>query len=114
MTPWEIDITQMQNCNCNFGCPCQYTVRPTDDVCEAAVVYQIHSGHYGKTDLSGTKAAFIAKWPGAIYEGNGEMQIFIDESASPEQRKGLEAILGGKDTDEMATGWYIFLSLIHI
>ena len=108
MTPWEIDITQMQNCNCNFGCPCQYTVRPTDDVCEAAVVYQIHSGHYGETDLSGTKAAFIAKWPGAIYEGNGEMQIFIDESASPEQRKGLEAILGGKDTDEMATGWYIF------
>tara|TARA_B100001989_G_C24446883_1_gene416911 strand:+ start:216 stop:857 length:642 start_codon:yes stop_codon:yes gene_type:complete len=108
MTPWQLDITQMQNCNCDFGCPCQYTVKPTHGTCEASIVYEIHSGFYGDTDLSGTKAGFIAKWPGAIYEGNGEIQLVIDESTTEEQRKGIEAILSGKDTDEMATGWYIF------
>jgi hypothetical protein len=108
MTPWQLDITQMQNCNCDFGCPCQYTVKPTHGTCEASVVYEIHSGFYGDTDLSGAKAGFIAKWPGAIYEGNGEMQLVIDEDATEDQRKGIEAILSGKDTDEMATGWYIF------
>ena len=108
MTPWELDITQMQNCNCNYGCACQYTVDPTHGSCEASVVYEIHSGFYGDTDLSGTRAAFTAIWPEAIYKGNGQMQLIIDDSASADQKKALEAILSGQDTDEMATGWYIF------
>ena len=36
------------------------------------------------------------------------MQLVIDEDTTEDQRKGIEAILSGKDTDEMATGWYIF------
>ena len=60
MTPWQLDITQMQNCNCDFGCPCQYTVKPTHGTCEASIVYEIHSGCYGEIDLSGTKAGVIA------------------------------------------------------
>jgi hypothetical protein len=36
------------------------------------------------------------------------MQLMIDETASADQKRGLEAILTGKDTEEMATGWYIF------
>ena len=87
MTPWQLDITQMQNCNCDFGCPCQYTVKPTHGTCEASIVYEIHSGFYGDTDLSGTKAGFIATGLGAIYEGNGEIQLVIDENTTEEQRK---------------------------
>ena len=44
-----------------------------------------------------------AKWPGPIHEGNGERQIIIDVKASPEQRKALETILSGGDTEDMAT-----------
>ena len=45
----------------------------------------------------------IAKWPGPIHEGNGARQIIIDEQANAEQREGLEKILTGQDTEEMAT-----------
>ena len=45
----------------------------------------------------------IAKWPGPIHEGNGARQIIIDEQSNTEQREGLEKILTGQDTEEMAT-----------
>ena len=54
------------------------------------MVYEIHSGFYGDTDLSGTRAAFTAIWPEAIHKGNGQMQLIIDDSASADQKKALE------------------------
>ena len=24
MTPWEIHAIEVQNCNCSYGCPCQF------------------------------------------------------------------------------------------
>tara|TARA_B100001093_G_scaffold512569_1_gene582681 strand:- start:17 stop:655 length:639 start_codon:yes stop_codon:yes gene_type:complete len=111
MTPWEIDAIEFGNCNCNFGCPCQFAVLPTHGTCEAAVVMEIRSGHYGKTDLSRVKFAQIVKWPGPIHEGNGEMQLIVDELATDEQKDALVAITTGKDTVEMATMFYIFSAM---
>tara|TARA_B100000780_G_scaffold16739_1_gene10986 strand:+ start:568 stop:708 length:141 start_codon:yes stop_codon:yes gene_type:complete len=42
-------------------------------------------------------------WPGAIHEGNGQYQLIIGDSASATQKSTLEAIMSGKDTEEMAT-----------
>jgi len=47
MTPWELRGQEMVNCNCNFGCPCQFSALPTGGSCRAAVVYKIDKGHYG-------------------------------------------------------------------
>ena len=105
MIDWEIRGEELANCNCNFGCPCQFGVLPTDGTCEAAVVYKIHKGHYGDVSLDGLTAAGVYKWPGAIHEGNGHMQLIIDSSATADQRKALEAIMTGADTEEMATMW---------
>ena len=49
MTPWEIKGRELVNCNCNFGCPCQFGILPNRGNCEAAIVYQIDTGHYGAT-----------------------------------------------------------------
>ena len=111
MTPWEIDALELGNCNCNYGCPCQFSVAPTHGTCEAAVVMEIQSGFYGDTDLSGIKFAQMLKWPGAIHEGNGEMQLVIEETASEDQRNAITAITTGKDTEEMATVFYIFSAM---
>ena len=108
MPNWKLKAIELANCNCNFGCPCQFSQPPSDGTCEAVAGFAFTEGHYGDVDLAGLKAAGVYKWPGPIHEGNGHMQLIIDESASPEQRKALEAIMHGKDTNEMATMWYIF------
>lgn len=111
MTDWSIEAEEMANCNCNFGCPCQFGVLPTDGTCEAAVVFDIKKGHYGGTSLDGLHAAGVYKWPSAIHEGNGHMQLIIDERADDDQRAALQAIMSGEDTEEMATMWYVFSAM---
>ncbi len=103
MTPWEIHGYSVTNCNCAYGCPCQFNSLPTTGTCEAAVGFRIEKGFYGDVSLDGLTAGMTAKWPGPIHEGNGERQIIIDEKASPEQRTALEKILSGDDTEPMAT-----------
>jgi len=111
MTEWSIQAEEMANCNCNFGCPCQFGVLPTDGTCEAAVVYDISKGHYGDVKLDGLRAAGVYKWPSAIHEGDGHMQLVIDERADTDQRAALQAILSGEDTEEMATMWFVFSAM---
>ena len=111
MTPWEIKGRELANCNCAYGCPCQFNALPTDGTCEAAVGYEIDTGHYGNVKLDGLRVSATYKWPGAVHEGNGEYQLFIDENATPEQRDALEKIVTGQDTEEMATMWWIFTAM---
>ena len=108
MTEWSIQAEELVNCNCNFGCPCQFSVLPTDGVCEATVTYDIKKGHYGDVKLDGLRVAAVYKWPGPIHEGNVEMQLIIDESANEEQRAALQSVMTGGDTDEMATVWFVY------
>ncbi len=108
MTEWSIQGQEMVNCNCNFGCPCQFGVLPTGGICEAAIVYDIAKGHYGDVNLDGLRAAGVYKWPGAIHEGNGHMQLIIDPKADADQRAALQAIIFGEDTEEMATMWFVY------
>ncbi|MCB1500998.1 MAG: DUF1326 domain-containing protein [Bauldia sp.] len=108
MTHWELHGRELANCNCATGCPCQFMALPTKGWCEAVAGFEFDSGHYGDVDLAGTRAVMLVKWPGPIHEGNGTMQIVIDESASPAQRDALYRIMTGEDTDEMATMWWVF------
>lgn len=111
MTPWEIHGLELGNCNCSFACPCQFNALPTDGTCEAAAAVQIERGHYGKVTLDGLRVAWLLKWPGAVHEGNGHMQVIIDERATPEQRDALETIMTGGDTEDMATMWWVFSAM---
>lgn len=111
MTEWEIHGRELANCNCAYGCPCQFNALPTDGTCEAAAVFQIDRGFYGDVKLDGLRSAFVAKWPGPVHEGNGQMQIIIDESASPEQRHALNQIMTGQDTSDMGTMWWVFSAM---
>ena len=108
MTPWEIDALEIANCNCSFGCPCQFNSLPTNGNCEAAVAFVIKSGHYGDVPLDGVKLALTVKWPGPIHLGNGTVQLVVDSSATPAQRDAVATIASGGDTEDMATMFWVF------
>jgi len=67
--------------------------------------------YFGSVRLDGLRAALITSWPGAIHEGNGTMQVIIDERADERQRDALLKILTGAETDDMATIWWVFSAM---
>ncbi len=36
MIDWAIKGREFANCNCSYGCPCQFNALPTDGTCKAA------------------------------------------------------------------------------
>ena len=107
-TGWHIDGRELVNCNCAYGCPCQFNALPTYGNCHAFIGYQIDKGHFGDVRLDGLRAALILSWPGPIHEGNGTMQVIVDERADARQRDALRKIMSGEDTTDMATMWWVY------
>jgi hypothetical protein len=95
-TDWHIAGEEVGNCNCAWGCPCQFNADPTSGRCEALLGWQIQEGYFGDTQLEGVRFARIYSWPGSIPEGNGTRQLIIDEQATPEQREALIALESGE------------------
>jgi hypothetical protein len=108
MIPWEIKAESITNCNCDFGCPCQFNALPTYGNCEAAVAFCIGTGHFDTVSLDGLRVAMAAWWPGPIHEGGGKALIVVDERANEEQRQGLLTVLSGGETKPGATIWNVF------
>lgn len=107
---WRIKGLEFVNCNCDLGCPCQFMGRPTHGDCQAFAAVKIEEGYLGDTSLDGLSFAMTLKWPGAIHEGNGQAQAFVDERATPEQRDAIMAILSGDTSEPGATFFNVFAS----
>ena len=95
-TPWAFEAEYIQSCNCDYGCPCNFNGYPTQGNCEALVAWRVRKGNFGSTKLDGVTWAWALWWPNAIHEGNGVARVYVDASASPEQREAIEAIVSGK------------------
>jgi hypothetical protein len=66
----------------------------------------IDQGDFGGVALDGLSWVAVARWPGPLHEGNGEVQPFIDERASDEQRTALLTIMSG----QAGNAWFEFLA----
>ena len=113
---WSIQGTEFVQCNCAYGCPCQFNALPTHGHCHAIAAFQIDQGRHGDTQLDGLRFALIVSWPGAIHEGHGEAIPIVDERASPAQREALLRIISGEDTEPGATLFQVFsttFSTVH-
>ncbi|HZI31640.1 MAG TPA: DUF1326 domain-containing protein, partial [Candidatus Binatia bacterium] len=95
---WEMQGTEYVNCNCAWGCPCQFNSPPTHGNCHATGFVQIDKGRFGKVSLDGLRWGVMGAWPAAIHLGNGRLQTIIDERATPEQRQAIETISHGGET----------------
>jgi hypothetical protein len=96
---WSIRGAHFANCNCDFGCPCQFNALPTHRDCRALVAWRIEEGHWADTRLDGLCAVSTYAWPGAVHEGNGSVQFIIDERATEPQRQALARILAGEGAE---------------
>lgn len=113
MTPWEIKGRELINCNCAYGCPCQFNALPTYGFCEAVGAIVVDKGHYGDVRLDGLNVAMAFRWPGPIHEGKGQGQPFVDVRADARQREALLKIMSGQDTDPFATMFAVFASTLE-
>jgi hypothetical protein len=94
--PWHLKGEEAGGCNCAWGCPCQFNALPTHGHCEGLFTVRIGEGHFGTVRLDGVRFAAVFSFPGAIHEGNGALQLIIDERASAGQREAIIAITGGE------------------
>ena len=111
MIDWYIEGVQFGNCNCAYGCPCQFEAESTYDDCVGFEVLRIDEGHFGDVDLSGLNVAMLTGIEEPVHEGKGNIQVVIDELANSQQRTALKQILHGKETEDAATHWWVYCML---
>ena len=107
---WMLRGTEYGNCNCAWGCPCQFNAPTTHGHCEAIIGGLIEEGHFNDTRLDGLKWVMIVWWPGEIAEGKGRQRFIVDERADAAQREALLKILRGESTAPGATHFFVYNS----
>ncbi len=108
---WSITGPHFANCNCDFGCPCQFNALPSDGSCKAVVAWRIDKGHYGDVKLDGLYAINTYGWPGAVHQGEGSMQTIIDQRANADQQKALAAVMKGDGAEPGSIMLQIYRSM---
>ena len=97
MADWFLKGDELGHCNCDWGCPCQFNALPTHGDCHAVIGFQVREGRYGDVALDGTRFASIVSWPGPIHDGDGTIQIVVDDACSDEQRDAILQIASGQE-----------------
>ncbi len=104
---WSIKGRYLKNCNCIASCPCDTVGVPSPDKgCEGMAGMHIVQGHFDRLTLDGLTWVVTYRWPGALHEGDGAVQAFIDQRANPDQRAALLRILSG----QAGNVWFEFLA----
>jgi hypothetical protein len=108
---WALRADYIETCNCDFGCPCNFSGFPSNGYCSALVGFHIREGNYGEVKLGGLDVVDALSFPRAIHEGNGTHQIFITDKASQqEQKNAIVDIFSGK---AKGNGYFaLFASLV--
>lgn len=108
---WNLEGEWIKNCNCAFGCPCDFNARPTNGSCQGLLGMRVTKGNFNDIKLNGLSFFVTVRFPGPLHEGNGQAQPIIDERATPAQREALFAIMSGKNSAE-GTLFHIFSMIV--
>ena len=93
---WQLSGEWLEACSCKMVCPCTLgPAEPDRGWCSGSWVLLFHGGSSDGVDLSGTKVAVAVELPGDFFGGIDVARLYIDEAASPDQRRQLEAIITG-------------------
>lgn len=109
---WFMQGTEFANCNCNYGCPCQFSALPSHGNCRALTFVQIERGRFGDVSLDGLRWGILGAWPGPIHLGDGTFMVVVDERADARQRAALEAVGQGRETEPGSLIWQVFSTTV--
>lgn len=98
---WNITGQLLDSCSCNMLCPCWFGVKDLmvmdQGWCAGVWVLRVQQGSANGVNLGGRTVAMAFDWPGpTILDGNGTGRVYIDQAATADQRRELEAIFQGK------------------
>ncbi|MGH2561685.1 MAG: DUF1326 domain-containing protein [Thermomicrobiales bacterium] len=98
---WRMTGQLIETCSCNMFCPCWFLVQELmvmdQGWCASALAFRVREGSSDGADLGGRTVVLALDWPGpTLFDGNGTARLYVDEGASAEQRRELEAILSGQ------------------
>ena len=98
---WRLTGQMIETCSCNMFCPCWFAVPELmvmdQGYCATAVAFRGLEGNADGVNLDGRTVVFGALFPGpTMFDGKGTGRIYVDDGASAEQRRELEAIFQGQ------------------
>lgn len=99
MTSWSLSGEYAEACNCDVVCQCVWLEPPNDDVCTAALAWNVTDGHYDEVDLSGRKVAMLVTTDeGVMFDPatQWDVVLVVDDEASDEERAAIEDIYFGR------------------
>src|SRR5436190_12460963 len=80
---WRMKGQYIKNCNCIATCPCDTIGIPHPEKgCTGMAGMRIEEGNFGDVKLDKLSWVVTYSWPGALHEGNGAAQAFIDKAAT--------------------------------
>lgn len=104
---WKISGRMIESCSCNMLCPCFFGVPELmvmdQGWCDSAILFEIADGDADGVALAGRRVALGIDFPGpTMFDGNATARIYIDDAASAEQARELEAIFHGEKAGPMS------------
>ena len=94
---WRMKGQYLKNCNCKAFCTCDADGDPSPNAfCEGVIAWHVEQGNFDRVNLSGLNVAVVFHFPGTLYQGNAQVEAFVDERANEQQRDAFGKILGGQ------------------
>ena len=79
--------------------------------CEAAAARRIHEGNFWRRSARRPQLRILCSLSGPVHEGDGTIQLMVEDKADPRQRNALVKIMSGEETGDMATMWWVFSAM---
>ena len=97
---WSVSGEMIETCSCNMLCPCWYGVKELmvmdQGWCGSPILWRIRQGSCDGVNLSGLTFVLATFFPGpTLYDGNATARLYVDDTASADQRRVLENIMQG-------------------
>ena len=98
---WRLKGHYVTACTCTNVCPCPTASAPPDNPdgttnCWGGGVFDVREGNLDDLDLSDMRIGITVHYPSLVSDGNWQIAIFVDESASEDQYGAIEKIFSGQ------------------
>jgi len=93
---WKLTGTYFEACTCDVACPCVFLSAPTTGDCTVLVGWHIENGSFTNVELDGLNVALAVHTPGHMLETKWRVALYLDETASEEQKNALTQIFTGQ------------------